>query len=148
MRTAVRTARPLIAERQKPVDAHRNMAEHRGTSLSSLTSAVCSLREAKGERRLQKGVFAVEGSSPAIRRRRGRRSVNLSEMSIGRRASSVVVDESHPPHLALTGSHRGRRWRRGCYPAVTPALELVRFELREPANGRCPSVSVATCKLL
>ena len=121
MRTAVRTARPLIAERQKPVDAHRNMAEHRGTSLSSLTSAVCSLREAKG-------LFALEGSSQAIRRRRGRRSVNLSEMSIGRRASSVGVDASHPPHLALTGSHRGRRWRRGCSPAVTPALELVRFE--------------------
>jgi hypothetical protein len=42
----------------------------------------------------------------------------------------------------------GVRWRRGCYPAVTPALELVRFEFREPANGRCPSAAVVTCKLL
>jgi hypothetical protein len=68
VRTAVRTARPLIAERQKPVDAHRNMAEHRGTSLSSLTSAVCSLREAKG-------LFALEAR---VRRSVGGEAVDLS----------------------------------------------------------------------
>jgi hypothetical protein len=37
-------------------------------------------------------------------------------------------------HVALPDSHRGVRWRRSCYPAVTPALELVSFELREPGE--------------
>jgi hypothetical protein len=53
------------------------------------------------------------------------------------------------PRLTLRlDSDRGVRWRLGCYPAVTPALELVRFALREPANGRCPSAAMVTCKLL
>lgn len=39
-------------------------------------------------------------------------------------------------------SNRGVRWRRSCYPAVTPALELARFELQtrrrrwDPSAGR------------
>ena len=36
----------------------------------------------------------------------------------------------------------------GCDPAVTPALELVSFEFREPANGQRSSTAVVTCKLL
>jgi hypothetical protein len=39
-------------------------------------------------------------------------------------------------HVALLDSHSGVRWRRSCYPAVTPALELVRCELQKPRNRR------------
>jgi hypothetical protein len=40
---------------------------------------------------------------------------------------------------------RGMRWRVGCYPAVTPALELARFEFqtRRRTMGFCPRPSDA-----
>jgi hypothetical protein len=43
---------------------------------------------------------------------------------------------------------RGVRWRRGCYPAVTPALELVRFAFHDRANRRCSLAGRAACKPL
>jgi hypothetical protein len=51
-------------------------------------------------------------------------------------------------HQGSPIAHRGVRWRLGCYPAVTPALELVRFEFHDPANQRCSSAGLATRKLL
>jgi hypothetical protein len=46
----------------------------------------------------------------------------------------MVVDESNPPRLALTGSNPGTRWRLGCCPAVTPALEVVRSWISHPGE--------------
>jgi hypothetical protein len=38
-------------------------------------------------------------------------------------------------HQGSPVAHRGVRWRLGCYPAVTPALELVRFEFTTPESA-------------
>ena len=43
---------------------------------------------------------------------------------------------------------RGVRWRRDCYPAVTPALELVTLEFPDRANTRWSLADRANCKLL
>src|SRR5436309_15189144 len=48
----------------------------------------------------------------------------------------AVVDHQTPTHAAFPDSRGGVRWRRGCYSAVTPALELMRFNCHEPANKR------------
>ena len=38
-----------------------------------------------------------------------------------------------------TGAHGGVRWRRSCYPAVTPAVELRRCAFHDRGRRRCSS---------
>ena len=86
----------------------------------------------------------MKPSRPESVREGGRETEPRLREQIGSTCRSGVPRLSRESEL----SNRGVRWRRGCYPAVTPALELVRFESRALANGRCPSVGVVTRKLL
>ena len=103
------------------------------------------------------------GSPHAIRTVRGRSpSANDDALAAHDRITlSASSDRSQTaPSGESTGAHRGPRqrriripdrrvrWLRSCYPAVTPALELARFEFRNAANIGRSIGGPATCKRL